>query len=57
MDNEFLANNLLVYITKDVINLFRKRSIIDKIAFLKNLLPNFSKYSYCQVLSFVVVLS
>jgi hypothetical protein len=55
MDNEFLANNLFVYIGNDIINLFSKWSIMDKIGFLKCILPNFLN-NYCQFLSFVVVL-
>jgi len=43
MDIEFLANNLFVYIGQDIINLFSKRSIIDRIGFLKRILPNFFK--------------
>ena len=43
MGNEFLANNLFVYIRKDIINLFCKQPIMDKIGFLKHILPNFSK--------------
>ena len=55
MDIEFLANNLFVYIGKDIINLFSKRTIIDKIGFLKCILPTFLN-SHCQFLSFVVAL-
>jgi len=41
--NEFLANNLFVYIEKDIISLFSIHSIINKIDFLKRGVPNFSK--------------
>jgi len=44
MDIDFLANNLFVYIGKDIINLFSKRSIMDKISFLKCILSNFFKW-------------
>jgi len=44
MDIEFLANNLFVDIEKDIINLFSKQSIMDKINFLKCILLNFFKY-------------
>ena len=43
MGNEFLANNLFVYIGKNIINLFCKQSIMDKIGFVKHILSNFSK--------------
>jgi len=39
MDIEFLANHLFVYIGKDIINQFSKRSSMDKIGFLKCNLP------------------
>lgn len=39
MDNGFLANNLFIYIWKDIINLL----IIDEIEFVKRILPNVSK--------------
>jgi len=55
MDNEFIANNLLVYIGKYIINLFSKHSIMDKIDFLKCIFSKFSN-SHCQFLSFVVAL-
>ena len=55
MNNEFIANNLLVYIRKYIINLFSKHSIMDKVGFLKCILSKFSN-SYCQFLSFVVAL-
>jgi hypothetical protein len=41
MDNRFIANNLLVYIGKYIINLFSKNSIMDRIGFLKCILPKF----------------
>jgi len=43
MDNRFIANNFFVYIEKEIINLFSKQSIMDKIGVLKLILPNFSK--------------
>jgi len=43
MDNEFLANNLIVYIGEDIIILLCKQSIMDKIDFLKRILSNFFK--------------
>jgi len=43
MCNEFLANNIFVYIGKNIINLFCKQSIMDKINFLKRFLSNLSK--------------
>jgi len=55
MDNEFIANDLLVYIWKYIINLFSKHSIMNKIGFLKCILSNFSN-SYSLFLSFVVAL-
>jgi len=55
MNNEFIANNLLVYIGKYTINLFSKHLIMDKIGFLKYILYKFSN-SYCQFLSFVAAL-
>jgi len=53
MDNKFIANNILVYVGKHIINLFSKHSIMHKIGFLKCILSNFSN-SYRQFLSFVV---
>ena len=43
MGNEFLANNLIVDIGEDIIILFCKQSIMDKIGFLKHILSNFFK--------------
>jgi len=41
MGNESLANNLIVYIGEDIIILFCKQSIMDKICLLKRILSNF----------------
>ena len=43
MDYEFLVNNLIAYIREDIITLFCKQSILDKIGFLKRILSNFFK--------------
>ena len=40
---EFLTNNLFIYIQKDIINLFSKQSIMDKTGFLKHILSKVSK--------------
>jgi len=40
---EFLANNLFIYIKKDIIILFGKQSIMDKNGFFNHILSNFSK--------------
>jgi len=55
MENNFIANYLLVYIGQYIINLFSKHLIMDKIGFLKYILSNFSN-SYSQFLSYVIAL-
>jgi len=39
----FFANNLFVYIEKDINSLFSIQSIMNKINFLKRVVPNFFK--------------
>ena len=56
MGNKFLANNLIVYIGEEIIILFCKQSIMDKIGFLKCIVQLFL-VSYCQFLSVVVALN
>ena len=38
----FFANNLFIYNRKDIINLFSKQLIMDKIGFLKGILSDVS---------------
>ena len=41
MDMSFMQNNLIVYIGEEIIILFCKQSIMDKIGFSKRILSNF----------------
>jgi len=56
MSNEFLSNNLIVYLGEEIIILFCKQSNMDKIGFLKRIVQLFL-ISYCHFLSYVAALN